>query len=507
MSGVPYVTRAGRLTHKQYDNTVRDLLFIDASPSAAFQPDPVFNGYDNSIDELRVADRLGRDYRRAAEELAERAVNDPEAYAKLVTCSPSASTCAASFVREFGRRAYRRLLTEDEERLYLTLHAQGPDLVGSGDDFKDGVRVVIEAMLQSPKFLYRLELTKEEAEDGLLALDGYEVAQRLSYMLWNTMPDEALFDAAAKGELATPSGVAAAAARLLEDERARAPVADFHFQWLQLSRYEDLTRDRDLFPNFAPDLPMQAETLEFVRHVVFDLERGYETLMTAPFSFVDARLARLYGLSGNFGNTLRKVDLDPDVRGGILTQIGFLASHAYPGSTSPIHRGVFVHRRILCNTIPDPPPGIDTSQGAVENPKTTREGVEVQTSQPACAGCHSLINPPGFAFENFDAVGQVRETDRGNPIDTTGSITIDGAEVEFANAKELIASIAASRDGRVCYARNLLRYAYGRADTEVDQPILDELASQMADDTFGVKAALLALTQTRSFRLRAPNQD
>lgn len=505
-TGAPYVTRIGRLTHTQYDTTVRDLLFLDAEPSSAFQPDPVFGGYDNSAESLAVADRLGRDYRRAAEELAERAVNDPSAYAKLVTCTPS-TQCSASFVREFGRRAYRRPLASAEQALFIDLHAQGAELVGSGDAFKDGVRVVIEAMLQSPKFLYRAELTREPASQGLLALGDFEVAQRLSYTLWNTMPDDALLAAAERGSLGQEGAIADEAARLLDDVRAEGPVANFHHQWLQLARYEDLLRSPELYPNFAADLPMQEETLAFVRHVVFDLQRGYRTLMTAPFSFVDARLAKLYGLTGNFGTQLTKADLDPEVRGGILTQIGFLASHAYPNETSPIHRGVFVHRRLLCNDIPDPPPGTDTSEGAVENPRTTREGVAQQTSASACRGCHDLINPPGFAFESFDAAGQVRSTDRGQPVDTTGEIQLDGSSVSFSNAKELTEAIAASRTGRLCYARNLLRYAYGRREVASDQALLDEIADRMADDAYGVKAALLTLTSTPSFRLRAPNQD
>jgi hypothetical protein len=507
-NGVPYTTRVARLTHAQYDNTVADLLHLDGvEASSEFQPDPVFGGYDNSVDDLTVADRLGRDYRRAAEALAANAVNDAGAYDALVPCTPGDAGCAEAFVREFGRRAYRRPLTVEEQALYVTLHGAGAELLASGDAFRDGVQVVIEAMLQSPKFLYRTELTAEAEPDGFLRLSDYEVAQRLSYMLWNSMPDEALFDAAEGGGLTLLENVATEASRLLASARAEAPVADFHSQWLDLGRYADLTRSAELFPDFSPGLPMQEETLEFVRHVAFDLELGYETMMTAPFTFVDTGLARLYGLSGDFGAELQKVDLDASQRGGLLTQIGFLASHAYPTETSPIHRGVFVHRRILCNDIPDPPPNIDTTQGRVDDASTTREAIEIQTSQPACTTCHSLINPPGFAFEQYDAVGAYRTTDDGNPLDTTGEVLIDAELVAFQGPIEMIGAIARSHAARHCYAENLLRYAYGRREAPSDAATLEELAAATASDDFGVKDMLLALSQTRAFRLRAPNLD
>src|SRR5690606_24278247 len=195
---------------------------------------------------------------------------------------------------------------------------------------------------------------------------SYEVAQRLSYMLWNTMPDETLFQAAADDALSTAEAIEAQAERLLQDPRAQGPIADFHFQWLELARFADLSRSQEDYPAFSADLPMEQETLAFVQHIAFDLEQGYQSLMTAPFTFVNADLARLYGVEGDFGDQLEKVELDPELRGGLLTQIGFLASHAYPNETSPIHRGVFINRQILCNDIPDPPANLDTSEGAVE---------------------------------------------------------------------------------------------------------------------------------------------
>jgi hypothetical protein len=507
--GVPYTTRVGRLTHTQYDKTVSDLLSLDVAVSSEFEADPVFAGYDNSIENLAVAGRLGRDYRRAAEELAARAVSDATAYQRIAPCSATPTTCVTDFIQTFGRRAYRRPLTAEEQASYAQLHTAGAALVSSGDAFKDGVQVVIEAMLQSPKFLYRTELTQDQQPDGFLKLSGYEIAQRLSYMAWNTMPDEALLEAAANGKLDDPAGLAQELTRLWSDARARQPVTDFHEQWLQTDRYFDLTRDTAQFPAFSSDLGplLQQETTAFINHVVFDLQRGFPTLFSAPFSFVNADLAPLYGLSGAFGAELQKVELDPALRKGLLTQLGFLASHSYPGETSPIHRGVFIYRRILCKTVPDPV-GIDTSQGKVENPRTTREAVEIQTSQMGCVNCHQLFNPLGFAFEHFDAVGQVRSTDRGNPVNTTGqTMAIDGTTVSFQSASELITAISASNDARRCYTDNWLRYALGRETTPADAKTIDSVSAAMVADTYTARDALTELSQSKPFRFRAPNQD
>ncbi len=499
-------TRIARLTHHQYDNSVADLLYLsDVAPSAAFLPDPTFGGYNNGKNTLQVANRLGRDYRRAAESLAQQVVSSDEAMAQLVPCSQDAANCEVEFIQDFGLRAFRRPLTDSEVTRYHELFRQGSALVATGNAFADGVRVVVEAMLQSPKFLYRAELSDDS--NAPIALNGYELAQRLSYALWNTTPDASLLQAARAGTLGDASELKRAAARMLDNAQAHDPVRDFHSQWLRLSRTHDLQRDELSFPLFDSHLPLEEETLAFVEHVVFDLEAGYDTLMTGSFSFLNEDLARLYGVEGVSGQELRKVDLDSGTRRGLLTQLGFLASNAYPSDTSPIHRGVFIHRQLLCNDIPDPPPGLNISASEVDNPRTTREAVEQQTSGEACSACHSLINPPGFAFEGYDAAGQLRETDRGNPINTRGSFVLDGEVVEFEGALDLIDAIADSQQARRCLATNLLRYTLGRDERSTDAPLLTSLADSMKDNNFGIKAALLSLVQSQTFLTRPANED
>ncbi len=507
--GVPLGTRLVRLTHAQYDNTVRDLLGLDADKSAAFLGDPTFAGYDNNAEALAVTGRLGRDYRRAAEELSVAVLADSGAYGRVVPCESADMACARQFIEEFGARAFRRPLSDDQIDLYLTLHARGAELVGSGDAFRDGVQLTLEAMLQSPNFLYRVELSREENDEGLIPLDGYEIASRLSYMLWNSMPDDALFDAAAAGDLDDATGIAGQATRLLDDDRARGVVADFHHQWLDLDHFRDLTKSETLYPEFQSDLSdaLQEETQRFIEHVVFELEGGLTPLLREPSTFVNQDLAPLYGLDGSaYGPDFVRVDLDAQTRGGVLTQIGFLASHAYTTNTSPIHRGVFVLRQILCYPLPDPPGDVDLTLPPIEGAiRTTRQQVEVHTSPDSCQGCHGIINPVGYAFEQFDSIGRHRTEENGEPLDTSGAVRLDGAETSYQDSTEMLDAIAASEDARDCYARNWLRYAYGRDDREADTSTLSEITGALADSDYSVKSMLAALTQSRSFRFRAPN--
>lgn len=329
-----------RLTHVQYDNSVRDLLGFDIEPSSSFIPDAGFSGFDNNAEGLTVTSRLVRDYQRAAEEIAE------EAYLtgidELVTCDEEGEgeLCARKFIGDFVSRAYRRPLTDDEWDRYVALYDAADGLYDTGSAFEQGIRLIIEATLQSPHFQYRVELS-ESGSGTTHALDGYEIAAKLATLLWNSIPDPELLEAAEDGDLATAAGIEEQARRMLADPRAEQPVADFHQQWLHMDEYEDLSRDEDLYPDFDPDLApvMEAETQELIRHVIFEWNGDYEMMLTEPVSFVNDDLAALYDIEGDFGDELELVDLDPDERAGILTNLGFLAAHAYTDKTRPFTAG------------------------------------------------------------------------------------------------------------------------------------------------------------------------
>jgi hypothetical protein len=503
------LTHFVRLTHGQYDNTVRDLLGVADRPSEAFLGDTAVQGFTNNADNLVVTDRLARDYRRAAEAIASELLADAPRLAEVVDCDPAPDpdACARTFIASFGRRAFRRPLDEAEEAEFFAIYQSGTGLYESGSAFEQGIALVVEAFLQSPSFLYRVELSVPADGAEVVALDGWEIAARLSYMMWNSMPDDELLDAAEAGELDTLEGIEAHARRLLADERAADPVQDFHAQWLHMSKYPNIQKDTDVFPEFDPATPasMSAETLEFFRSTIFDEGGTFTDLMTSRTTFVDDELARIYGLEGEFGDTLTRVELDPSERSGFLTQPGFLAANAYLVETSPIHRGVFIQRQVLCVAIPDPPAGVDLELPPPDDSiRTTRQRVEQHTSPEQCAPCHGQINAPGFAFENFDATGALRTMDNGEPVDTAASFTNgDGTTTSFTGAVDLIGQLAESPVAQRCYLTQWFRYASARAEVVGDLCTLDGLHERMLESEYDVQELLVALTQTVSFRYRA----
>jgi hypothetical protein len=502
----PVTTRFFRLTHAQYENTVRALTGLDVRPAADFPADQNQAGFNRGID-LQVGDALGKGYRSTAETLAEQIAGNQTAFQKVVVCSTADEACARSFIAAFGRKVYRRLLTDAEKAGYLGLYNMGAALVdGTADNHHKGVQVVLQAMLQAPSFLYRVELANQ-ASGGLIPLGSFEIASRLSFMLVNGPPDDELLDAAERNELTTVEAVTGQARRLLALPAARDTVKDFHRQWLQTDDYANkLTKDTTRFPSVTPDLaPILAEETErFVEAVSFDMGKGFLSLMTAPFTFVNRTTAPLYGVSGTFGTGLTRADLDPTRRAGLLTQIGFLATHAYTNQSSPIHRGTFVVRSVLCGTLPDPPPMVPELPplGATQ---TTRQQVDAHTAPDGCKNCHhAIINPVGFGFENYDAVGQYRTMENGADIDATGFLTATAAKAAFTDAISESRLIAESPEGRRCYAATWTRYAYGRAETAGDSCALGALATNLGSDDYKVTDLLVDLTRTKAFMYRAP---
>jgi hypothetical protein len=506
------MTHFVRLTHRQYDNTVRDLLGITEGPSAAFLGDTAVGGFTNNADQLQVNDRLARDYRRAAEQIGDDLVADPARLATLVGCDPApdAEACAREFIATFGRRAFRRPVTDEEIAAYVAIYNAGNGLYASGSAFEQGIGLVVEAMLQSPSFLYRVELSAPAEGSQLVALDGWEIAARLSFMLWNSTPDDTLLAAAESGELATTEGIEMHARRLLADPRAADPIADFHSQWLHMDRYGNIAKDTDQFPAFDVQTPasMAAETTEFFRRTILDERGTYADLMTSRTTSVDARLAGIYGLQGEFGDTFVPVELDPATRSGFLTQPGFLAANAYFAESSPIHRGVFIQRQVLCTVIPDPPPGVDLElPPADDSIRTTRQRVELHTSPEQCSNCHDLINAPGFAFENFDALGSIRALDNGEPVNTAATfLGPDGEMMTFTDSVDLIGQLSESETAKRCYLTQWFRYASARQEGDQDSCTLDGMHTTMLETDYDVQEMLVALTKTVSFRFRAAQE-
>lgn len=504
-------SRFPRLSHLQWESTVQDLLYLPSPSglSASFTGDPLGGIFDNNETSLLVTPGLWADYQLAAEELSAMVTDDPAMMAKLIPEGAPTDPAgrAKAFIEHTGERAYRRPLTTAEVTAYQAIFAKGKDVVDGADDFAKGVRLTLQGFLQSPHFVYRVEESSAVGKDGLIALSGYEIAAKLSYMLWNTMPDDALFAAAASGKLDTPEGVMAEAERLLEDDRARATVAWFHEQLFEYHLYDDLNKDATKFPGFTPALSasMRAEAAMFIEHEVFEQNGGIKEILTDTTSFVNDGLAAIYGLSGSFTSELVKVSLDPAERSGILTRIGFLASNATKAEQHTIKRGVFINRRILCATLPDPPDNVPPLPAA-SGFSTNRERVDTHTGKGTCgASCHgTLINPAGFAFEHYDAIGQFQTLEKGNPIDASSTYPLDGEPVSYTDAIDFDQKIADSDQVHECYAKSWLEYAYGRAKQKGDDDTLVTLGKASRK---GTKALILALTQTEAFRTRMVEKE
>jgi hypothetical protein len=476
-------TRLTRLTHTQYLHTIQDLFGIRDSLDLTFAPDAQ-NGFDfDTSNDFRVDARLGPQYRAMAETLADRALADAAILSRILPCDAASAGCSEQFLRTFGERAFRRPLLEDELTSFQQLFAAAAELVQSGDAFRDGVRLSLEAMFQSPQFLYRADAGEQTGTEGRLPLSDWEIASRLSYFLYDSMPDAELFAAARSGRLHTPDQIEAEARRMLGHSRVAAKLGSFHEQAWQFGRFARISPDRATYPdvpsNFVPRVRESAE--RFVGAVLAS-GGGLEELLTAPYAFVDDGLAPLYGQPAPAGaaGTFQRVDFPDGERQGLLMQVGYLASNAYAIKTDPIHRGLFVIRNLLCRQVPDPPPGAATTPlPQTEEPiNTTRDEIRILTGQTYCPTCHSNINPPGFAFEGFDAVGRVRETENGFPVETASEMTLDGQRVSFDGPNELVTLLAGSTEAHSCYVSHWLEFVLGRPLAEEDKATWDSLAAR-----------------------------
>ncbi len=474
-------TRLARLTHGQFLHTVQDLFGIADSLDLTFAPDAL-NGFsfDTSSD-FRVDARLGPQYRAIAERLGDLAATDPAVFARIVPCDPATAGCADQFLTSFGERAFRRPLSSEELATFRQLFDLAAELVQSGDAFRDGVRLSVEGLLQSPQFLYRTEVSLGADAAGRIKLSDWEVASRLSYLLYDSMPDAQLFEAARAGQLRTPEQIEAAARRMLEQPRVLDKLVSFHEQAWQFGRFSRISPDTATFPGLPSGFVarVRASAEAFVEEVVAS-GGGLEELLTAPYAFADEGLAPLYGMAAPAGGGLARIEFPAGQRQGLLMQVGYLASNAYSIRTDPIHRGLFVLRDLLCRKIPDPPPGASTTPlPETDEPiDTTRQEISVLTGQSFCPTCHSQINPPGFAFEGFDAIGQARTTENGVPVDTAASMVLDGREVSFAGPVELVDLLARSEEAHRCYAGRWIEFAFGRPLALEDTSTWDAMASR-----------------------------
>jgi hypothetical protein len=506
--------RVARLSRQQWSNAVRDLLKLtDISDIDSGVTGDALMGFDNEADALFVTEQLRAQLFDASEKLADKVTGDATALGRLVPANAPTDTAGKgkAFVTAFGQRAFRRPLTDAEVTTHVGLFNQGPTLYPGVDGFKAGASLVIQAMLQSPYFLYRTELGTAAAGATRVPLNDWEVGAKLALSITNTIPDDTLLAAAAAGQLHDSAGVGAQARRLLDGATGTAGLSNFNLQVYRLGTYDGITRDATVFPDFKPNAPaaMKQEVLQFLNWT-FSQGRGVKDFYTTPVGFVNSLLAPIYGVTGTFSSDpamLTKVDLDPAQRSGLLTEAGFLSSYFGVGNEPDIiHRGVFIATRLLCKTLPPPDPKAAGTMIPDTPNLTNRERVEMTTGQGTCGqACHgALFNPLGYAFENYDAIGKYRTTDQGKPVNAADSYVFDGQLQTFSNGIELSQRLAAAKETHACYTQNMMSYLHGRPLTTDEQTIVDYYARLSRAGMVSLHDLELAMVTSDAFLNRLP---
>jgi len=499
------VNRVGvhRLNNTEYDNTVRDLLGVSATPAASFIADEKALGFDNIADALRMTEAQYEQYFDAAAALTAATFADAALRAKIVTCTPAGAAdearCSEAIAAQFGRRAWRRPLLAAEVSKLTALAAQARAL---GEDFPGSIAHVVRALLSSVQFLYRIELDDDPSSASAHPLSDYELASRLSYLLWSTMPDEALFAAAERGALQDDDELSAQLERMLADPRAARFTDGFAAQWLGLRGLASHQVEATVFPDF--DEPLRAAMIgEGLNY--FDLflheERSLSEFFSADVNFVDAKLARLYGMSGSAFDPAKAVSVTSDQRRGFLGLASFLTFSSFAHRTAPTLRGKWVLENLLCTEIPPPPPNIpELESGEADQSLNVRERLAEHRTNPQCASCHQILDPIGLGLENFDAIGEYRERyNAGDAVDASGMLPTGESFDGLIELSDLLADDPRLVD---CATEKLLTYSLSRQLVESDQPYADEIREHAEQAGGSVRALLEQIVRSDLFRQR-----
>ena len=496
---VPYEeTTAGdtglrRLTNAQLENIVVDIFGEAVILPPLAEPDVTIGGLVSiGATGASFSPRGVESVETVAFALADQALS-VENRDRILDCEESTefdAECAAEFITSMGRRLWRRPLDEAEVARISAIAADSTEVLG---DFHAGLSYGLAALLQSPHFLFRSEL----GEDGRFT--DWETASRLSFFLWNTTPDDELLDAAEAGELSSADGLRVQAERMLESPLARRGIRNFFAEYLDLDELDELAKDPTIFEHFSSELGADAreETLLLMEHIVFDDPGDYRDVMTSQHTFLNPRLATLYGVPAPVADGFGRARLPSDAnRIGVIGHASFLAHHAHQVSSSATLRGAAVRQVFLCQTIPPPPVNVDTS---IPEPSgtapTLRDRVAEHLENEACAGCHNLMDPIGLGLENYDGIGRWRVYDNGVEIDSSGDL--DGEL--FDRPWELAESIRNHPDFPACLVQMMTRYAMGRVEIREELPHLDLMADRFGDLRYRVQPMLLEIVMSPMF--------
>jgi len=495
-----------RLNIVEYNNTVHDLLGDTTQPGNDFPDDTGGGNFDNNADVLSTSPLLFTKLEAAAEALANTALTAGSASrARIIPCNPASTgdaACASTVLTAFARKAWRRPATSDE---LTRLTAMVPLARSNGDSFDQGIALAVKAILLSPHFMFRPELDPDPTATAPRLLNDYEIATRLSYFLWSSMPDDTLAAAADAGELRDVASLQQQATRMLADSRSAAMVANMGGQWFGLYKMAAVSPSATQFPTFDAPLAaaMTQETTLFLNDFFFSSGLSFLDALDAPWTYANARLAQHYGLSGVTGTAFQKVSLTGANRAGLLGQAAVLTTTSLPTRTSPVKRGYWVLSNVLCTPPPPPPDNVPPLDSTPVPPGSSlRTQLDAHVSNPVCATCHNLMDPIGFGLEHFDAIGAWRDRDGVAAIDATGALpdmTAFDGEVQLASAlKHEAPSVTA------CVTRKMFAYSLGRDPVNADRCQMDQLNASFVNGNYSFRSLIMQMVASDTFRMRHP---
>jgi hypothetical protein len=476
------------LSPSQYDNTIQDLLRVGGDPAKGFAG----AGFAQ-VDDAAVEQRAN-----AAKTIAHQAATMLAAWAPCAPASGTDAACEQQIVDRIGGRAFRRPLNADDRAQMKALFDAGI----KEKDFATGVEWFLTGLLQAPDFLYLFAKPASGEKPGqVVPIEAHDMASRLAYFVWDSTPDEMLMAAAEAGQLADAAKLRAQLGRMIADQRFLGGVSSFYSRWLHIDGFAEVARDDkgftgDVVSGLATSLLMTATQIYATRAPnLSDLFSG----QTYP---LNAALRTFYGRTGT-GDGFAPVVMAGEKRHGILTHPGLMARLARPDSSNPIARGLFVLGTVLCQDVPAPPSGVVIPPLPPVMPGlSTRNRLDQHTSDSFCKGCHDVIDPPGFALENYDQVGRFRTIDSGKAVDTSGKLVADGdVSGDFSDGDSLLTKIAASKDARSCFARQYVQHALSRSALPADQCSIDTLGKTFAGSG-DLKELVAAVATSDAFRLR-----
>jgi len=497
----PGPARVWRLTHTQLRNTILDTFGFSVPVLDALPGESRLDGFANASERLSLSPVLLAYYDKGADAVGDEVVKRSADFIKCPVTALGQGTCLAEFLKTFGQRAWRRPLTDVEVGKLDKLYRGAAAAISPAE----GLKTVVKGLMLSASFLFRTELGTSQAPGTTTRLTDLELASALSYTLWDAPPDPQLMELALANKLHEPATLKAEAQRMFASSpKAQSALHSFVQQWLETENLQQASKDGMVFPAYSPQVArdIEEETRLFVKGVVFDAsgDKTLRTLLTAPYGYVNASTAKLYGAT-TAATTLTRTNLDPTQRRGLLTQASFLATHADSIDTSVVGRGRYIREAVLCSPVPPPPGDFKFNEKVITEDMTAREKFEEHAKNPACSSCHALFDVIGFALENYDAIGQFRKLDKGKTIDPSGVLPLpSGGEIRFANFVDMIDQLAKGKDAYDCFASQYLMYTSGKV--KLSNCERADIAKVFEESGYKLDALALAIVTSPRFVTR-----